>query len=129
MRVNENTDGTNVAAGGFSSDIRVVLVAQHSFTTGADPYGATLVVNNAGAANEETDCSSLLTKFNEWGRSRLEAGELVPHDNRVLLSGRDFDGTMKRRHSSESLVKNIFIYSDEMILRLPNPMVCIRSCE
>ncbi|CAD7960605.1 unnamed protein product [Amoebophrya sp. A25] len=81
MYVNE--DSSN----GFTYDIRIVLVGMHTYID-ADPYEA--AVEKIGS---ETEVGSLLDLFNEWGRSSLEAGTLQHHDNRVLLSGRDFDGS------------------------------------
>eukprot|EP00928_Gymnodinium_smaydae_P013473 TRINITY_DN14911_c0_g1_i1.p1 TRINITY_DN14911_c0_g1~~TRINITY_DN14911_c0_g1_i1.p1 ORF type:complete len:1014 (-),score=140.30 TRINITY_DN14911_c0_g1_i1:189-3170(-) len=70
----------------FQHQIQVVLVGMRTLTS-ADPWEDT--VKKVGA---ETDCSSLLDLFNTWGETMMNAGEAVKSDNRVLLSGRDFDG-------------------------------------
>ncbi|CAD7965048.1 unnamed protein product [Amoebophrya sp. A120] len=84
--INENSN-SNPSAGTFAKNIKIVLIGQHTYVNG-DPYEAT--VTKVGS---ETDCSDLLSKFNEWTRTNLESGNVVAHDNRVLLSGRDFDGS------------------------------------
>merc|ERR1719409_1734030 len=61
----------------------------HTMTT-ADPWESTVTM-----VGDETDCESLLNLFNTWGSTQQAAGKLgggVDADNRVLLSGRDFDG-------------------------------------
>eukprot|EP00930_Biecheleria_cincta_P046300 TRINITY_DN3192_c0_g1_i6.p1 TRINITY_DN3192_c0_g1~~TRINITY_DN3192_c0_g1_i6.p1 ORF type:complete len:1041 (+),score=103.50 TRINITY_DN3192_c0_g1_i6:366-3125(+) len=78
------TSPTNGAQ--FPYTIQVVLTGMHTFIDG-DPWENTVTMQGT-----ETDCSSLLSLFNNWGSQQQEAQLLMPHDNRVLLSGRDFDG-------------------------------------
>eukprot|EP00928_Gymnodinium_smaydae_P032936 TRINITY_DN23736_c0_g5_i1.p1 TRINITY_DN23736_c0_g5~~TRINITY_DN23736_c0_g5_i1.p1 ORF type:complete len:952 (+),score=115.04 TRINITY_DN23736_c0_g5_i1:61-2916(+) len=75
------TDGAT-----FPHVVQVVLVGMNTIVD-EDPWEKT--VKTSGS---ETDCSSLLDLFNDWGQQQLLAGKLIEHDNRVLLSGRDFDG-------------------------------------
>eukprot|EP00929_Paragymnodinium_shiwhaense_P002454 TRINITY_DN10270_c0_g5_i1.p1 TRINITY_DN10270_c0_g5~~TRINITY_DN10270_c0_g5_i1.p1 ORF type:complete len:1155 (+),score=175.60 TRINITY_DN10270_c0_g5_i1:43-3507(+) len=71
----------------FPHHITVVLVGQQTIVD-QDPWESTVVMSG-----DETDCSSLLDLFHAWGTQQQSAGALVEHDNRVLLSGRDFDGS------------------------------------
>eukprot|EP00929_Paragymnodinium_shiwhaense_P002450 TRINITY_DN10270_c0_g2_i1.p1 TRINITY_DN10270_c0_g2~~TRINITY_DN10270_c0_g2_i1.p1 ORF type:complete len:1288 (+),score=231.96 TRINITY_DN10270_c0_g2_i1:74-3937(+) len=71
----------------FPHHITVVLVGQQTIVD-EDPWEDTVVMSGT-----ETDCSSLLDLFHAWGTQQQSAGQLVEHDNRVLLSGRDFDGS------------------------------------
>jgi len=72
----------------FPYTVQVVLVGQQTFVED-DPWESEVAM-----VGEETDCSSLLDKFNEWGQRQLDAGTLGrSYDNRLLLSGRDFDGS------------------------------------
>ena len=75
-------------------NVQVVLVGQHSFTS-ADPWEGTVMstANSATIANGNVDSSSLLDKFNTWVDQSAEAGAVVAHDNHVLISGRDFEGS------------------------------------
>ena len=73
-------------------ELQVVLVGQHSFTN-ADPWES-LVISTANAAtiaSGDVDSSSLLDKFNSWVEAAEQTGAVPPHDNHVLLSGRDFE--------------------------------------
>ncbi|CAE8637330.1 unnamed protein product [Polarella glacialis] len=66
--------------------IQIVLAGMGTFVT-ADPYEASLVYQGT-----ETTVSSCLEQFNSWAQTQLAAGEIMDNDNRVLLSGRNFDG-------------------------------------
>jgi len=80
-----NRDPTNGAT--FPYKVQVVLVGVHTLIQ-TDPWE-----NTVRAAGSETDCSSLLDLFNDWGQTQQAAGAMSEHDNRILLSGRDFDGS------------------------------------
>merc|ERR1719162_2896361 len=67
-------------------EIQVVLIGMHTILD-ADPWE-----NTVNKIASETDCSSLLSLFNDWGVNEQSSGLLPAHDNRVLLSGGDFDG-------------------------------------
>lgn len=67
--------------------IQIVLVAQHTFLQ-PDPYEST--VSTWGG---ETELNSLLSAFLGWTSKEMSAGNLSPNDNRILLSGRDFQGS------------------------------------
>lgn len=72
---------------GFSYDFRVVIIGQHTFAD-TDPWESEVTM-----AGQETDCSSLLDHLHKWALPALQSETILPHDNRVLLSGRDFDGS------------------------------------
>jgi len=73
----------------FPYTVQIVLVGQQTFVE-ADPWESTVVMSGS-----ETEPSSLLDHFNQWGTTQLEAGlnGVTDYDNRVLLSGRDFQGS------------------------------------
>ncbi|CAE8586763.1 unnamed protein product [Polarella glacialis] len=71
----------------FPYAIQIVLVGMGTFVT-ADPYESALVYSGS-----ETTVASLLEQFNFWAQTQLAAGSMMDNDNRVLLSGRDFDGS------------------------------------
>jgi len=68
-------------ADGFDYDLAVVLVGQETFET--DPWSVRKV-----GKKDEVDSKSLLREFDGWSRDNLG----TPSDNRMLLSGHDFDG-------------------------------------
>jgi len=70
----------------FPHQMQVVLVAQHTFLE-ADPWEAT--VKTSGS---EVMSDSLLDLFHDWAFQAVEKGVVPAHDNRVLVSSRDFDG-------------------------------------
>eukprot|EP00930_Biecheleria_cincta_P081932 TRINITY_DN7144_c0_g1_i2.p1 TRINITY_DN7144_c0_g1~~TRINITY_DN7144_c0_g1_i2.p1 ORF type:complete len:1087 (+),score=126.63 TRINITY_DN7144_c0_g1_i2:455-3262(+) len=74
-------------SGTFPFQIQVVLVAQHTFLK-ADPWES--AVNMIGS---ETEVNSLLGEFLGWTSKEMSAGVVAANDNRILLSGRDFDGS------------------------------------
>jgi len=80
------TDPTGDAS--FPYVIQVVFVGQQTFVE-TDPWDSTVTMSGS-----ETDCSSLLDHFHTWGQAQLSAGlaTVSTYDNRILLSGRDFDG-------------------------------------
>jgi len=75
-----------ISGAAFDYNLQVVLVAQHTFVD-ADPWDADVKMRG-----QETDHGSLLNALHKWGLRLETAGEILPHDNRVLLSGRDFLG-------------------------------------
>jgi len=81
---NPPTDGSS-----FPYTVQIVMVGQQTFLE-EDPWEQTVTL-----VGSETDCSSLLDHFNTWGQNQLLAGlaSVKEYDNRVLLSGRDFDGS------------------------------------
>ncbi|CAD7946874.1 unnamed protein product [Amoebophrya sp. A120] len=101
----------------FPHDIRVVMVGIMTFAD-RDPYEDGLVgaysnrTKDDGTVVLEISSNTLLRKFYEWAHAEQTAGNLKPSDNRVLLSGRDFDsvtvglanvGSMCNVHDSGSI--------------------------
>lgn len=74
-------------SGAFPYTIQIVLVAQHTFLQ-PDPWDS--VVKTGGS---ETEVNSLLMLFLGWSSVEMSSHVLPANDNRVLLSGRDFDGS------------------------------------
>eukprot|EP00971_Amphidinium_carterae_P299819 5956943-Amphidinium_carterae.1 len=68
----------------FPYEIVVVLVGQHTFID-EDPWESSVKLVGA-----ETDFQDLLNRFLTWGFQQQAAGNVIAHDNRVLLSGRNF---------------------------------------
>mmetsp|Transcript_12568 Transcript_12568/g.28401 ORF Transcript_12568/g.28401 Transcript_12568/m.28401 type:complete len:1248 (-) Transcript_12568:71-3814(-) len=79
---------TPITGGTFPHEIVVVLVGQHTFVE-EDPWESTVATDGS-----ETDMNDLLAKLHTWGLQQQSAGNIVGHDNRVLLSGRDFLGSV-----------------------------------
>mmetsp|Transcript_26673 Transcript_26673/g.61365 ORF Transcript_26673/g.61365 Transcript_26673/m.61365 type:complete len:965 (-) Transcript_26673:60-2954(-) len=77
-----------IQGGSFSYNVQVVLVAQHTFLE-ADPWDASVRMSGI-----ETDFQSLLNAMHAWGFRQASALQVAGHDNRVLLSGRNFVGSV-----------------------------------
>ena len=69
----------------FDPPIRIILVAQHTFTAANDPWESQL----SDPANVDT----LINAFHEWRSGAVLATTLPEHDNGHLFSSRDFDGS------------------------------------
>ena len=69
----------------FDPPIRVILVAQHTFTALQDPWESKL----SDPANVDT----LINEFHEWRYGATQSKKLPNHDNGQLFSSRDFKGS------------------------------------
>eukprot|EP00930_Biecheleria_cincta_P096753 TRINITY_DN8854_c0_g2_i1.p1 TRINITY_DN8854_c0_g2~~TRINITY_DN8854_c0_g2_i1.p1 ORF type:complete len:1114 (-),score=144.64 TRINITY_DN8854_c0_g2_i1:210-3050(-) len=77
---------TAPTSGAFPYTIQIVLVAQHTFLQ-PDPWDS-----DVSMVGSETEVNTLLASFLRWCAVEMAANALTANDNRVLLSGRNFDG-------------------------------------
>lgn len=71
----------------FSYDIELAVVDIVTFPD-KDPWEETVETQG-----DKVLAESLLSQFGSWGQSQLVAGRVGAHDNRILISGRQFDGS------------------------------------
>jgi len=77
------------------------LVGQQTFLD-EDPFHGDVTVDENG----ESSNTDLLYSFNLWGNNLIKAGtNLVAYDNRILLSGRDFTGSVAGTATMSSMCR------------------------
>ena len=68
----------------FDPPIRVILVAQHTFTAVTDPWESKI--------SDPADVNVLINEFHEWRSGSVLSKVLPDHDNGHLFSSHDFNG-------------------------------------